>query len=165
MNYKDYFKKLEGSPDYREAERKYKLILDLADEILRLRIEKGWSQAELAERAGTKQANISRLESGLSNPSVNFLLKVAKALDANLSIHVSKPPRQKIHEGFVEQGKIILKPGAKLPETAHVYVILEEGVISVSLDRKKSSQIPSPRLAVNEQAAKFELTVTDEKKK
>jgi transcriptional regulator with XRE-family HTH domain len=87
MNYKDYFKKLEGNSEYQEVEQKFKLILDLADDILRLRMEKGWSQAELAELAGTKQANISRLESGLSNPSVNFLQKVAKALGTNIFIN------------------------------------------------------------------------------
>lgn len=97
MNYKDYFKKLEESSEYQKVEQEFKVILDLADEILRLRLERGWSQAELAEHAGTKQANISRLESGLSNPSVNFLRKVAKALDANLSIHFEKIPVKKIY--------------------------------------------------------------------
>lgn len=86
MNASDYFKKLEGNPEYLEAERKHKLILDIADEVLRLRIERGWSQAELAERSGTKQANISRLENGMLNPSVNFLEKIAKALGADVSI-------------------------------------------------------------------------------
>ncbi len=86
MNYKEYFKKLEENAEYQKADQELKHILDLADDILRLRMEKGWSQAELAERAGTKQANISRLESGLSNPSINFLQKVAKALDTSIFI-------------------------------------------------------------------------------
>ncbi len=90
MNYKDYFKKLEEDSAYQEAESEFKVILDLADDILRLRMEKGWSQSELAERAGTKQANISRLESGLSNPSINFLQKLAKALDTNISLKFEK---------------------------------------------------------------------------
>lgn len=97
MNYKDYFKKLEENPEYQEAEHKYKLILDLADEILRLRMEKGWSQAELAKRTETKQANISRLESGLSNPSVNFLQKLAKAFDTNISIRFENVSAQEIY--------------------------------------------------------------------
>lgn len=87
MNYKDYFKNLEGDAEYQEVEQELKTLLDLADDILRLRMEKGWSQAELAKRAGTKQANISRLESGLSNPSAKFLQKVAKALNTSVSIH------------------------------------------------------------------------------
>lgn len=87
MNYKEYFKKIGDDPDYLKAKEELGPILDIADDVLRLRIEKGWSQAELAERAGTKQANISRLESGLSNPSIGFLKKVAKALDRSITIN------------------------------------------------------------------------------
>ncbi|MBI4732192.1 MAG: helix-turn-helix transcriptional regulator [Chloroflexi bacterium] len=90
MNYRDYFRTLEGDKEYQEAEQELKTLLDLADDILRLRMEKGWSQTELAKRAGTKQANISRLESGLSNPSVNFLQKVSKALSTRISFHFEK---------------------------------------------------------------------------
>lgn len=97
MNYKDYFKKLEDDPEYQEIEQELRVILDLADDILRLRMEKGWSQAELAERAGTKQANISRLESGLSNPSINFLQKIAKALDTSISVKFEKNSVQEIY--------------------------------------------------------------------
>ncbi len=165
MSYRDYFKKLESDPEYRETEQKYKLILDLADEILRLRMEKGWSQAELARRAETKQANISRLENGMLNPSVNFLQKVAKALDADLSVRVSNLPGQKMYEGFIEKGKVVLKTGTKLPENALVHVIVQEDAFHVKLDRKKPVQILSPHLAVREQAAEFKLTVTKEKGK
>jgi transcriptional regulator with XRE-family HTH domain len=91
MNYKEYFKKFENDPEYIKAQEDYRLLLDIANEILRLRIDKDWSQSELAKRAGTKQANISRLESGLSNPSINFLQKVAKALDAEISIRFQEP--------------------------------------------------------------------------
>ncbi|HLA88175.1 MAG TPA: helix-turn-helix domain-containing protein [Anaerolineales bacterium] len=164
MNSNDYFKKFEKDPEYQEAEQKYKLILDLADEILRLRMEKGWSQAELAKRAETKQANISRLENGMLNPSVNFLQKVAKALDTDLSIHVANKPSEEIYEGIVEHGKICLKAGTKLPEDVKVYVVVTNE-FNVKLNRKKPAQILSPRLAVREQAADFKLTVTEEKPK
>jgi transcriptional regulator with XRE-family HTH domain len=100
MNYKEYFKKLEENAEYQKTDQELKHILDLADDILRLRMEKGWSQAELAERAGTKQANISRLESGLSNPSINFLQKVAKALDAEISIRFQEPLFFAINNSF-----------------------------------------------------------------
>ena len=80
MDYKEYFRKLENDTKYQETEQNFKLILDLADEILRLRMEKGWSQTELARRAETKQANISRLESGLSNPSVKFFAESSEGL-------------------------------------------------------------------------------------
>src|SRR5574341_233067 len=106
MNYKNYFNKFENDPDYKEAKDKFGLILNVGDEILRLRIEKGWSQAELAERAGTKQANVSRLESGLSNPSVGFLQKIAKALDTDLSIHFEKISAHEIYVGTDAENKI-----------------------------------------------------------
>lgn len=165
MNYKEYFKKFKNDPEYLEAKEKYGLILDIADEILRLRIEKGWSQAELARRAETKQANISRLESGLLNPSVNFLQKVAKALDADISLHIAKTPSQTIYAGVVEHGRICLKAGLKLPENAKVYVVVRDEVINVKFNRKKPVQMLSPRLTVREQAADFKLTVTEEKPK
>ena len=86
MNYKDYFKKLEDDVEYKETKEELGLLLEIADEILRLRIKKGWSQSELAQHAGTKQANISRFESGLSNPSIKVLQKLAAALDAQVVI-------------------------------------------------------------------------------
>lgn len=164
MNSNDYFKKLEKDSEYRKAEEKHKLILDLADEILRLRMAKGWSQGELARRAETKQANISRLESGLLNPSVSFLQKIAVALNADLSLHIANKPGEEIYEGFVEDGKVCLKSSIKLPEDVKVYVVVTNE-FNIKLNRKKPVQMLSPRLAVREQAADFKLTVTEEKPK
>lgn len=83
-----YREKLQHDPDYLAAEEELRPLLDLADAVIALRLARGWSQAELAERAGTKQANISRLESGLANPSVKFLHKLASALGATLTIQL-----------------------------------------------------------------------------
>lgn len=44
------------------------------------------TQKDLAERAGMKQSNISRFESGNYNPSVEFLQKMAHALGKELVI-------------------------------------------------------------------------------
>ena len=44
------------------------------------------TQAELARRVGTQKSNISRLESGNYNPSLDFLVKVARSLGKNVSI-------------------------------------------------------------------------------
>ncbi|MFA6917952.1 MAG: helix-turn-helix transcriptional regulator [Candidatus Gracilibacteria bacterium] len=61
----------------------------IADIIIGKRLEKGLSQAELANKIGTKQSAISRLESGDYNPSVKLLEKVAKALGLKLSVSFS----------------------------------------------------------------------------
>lgn len=49
----------------------------------------GVTQKVLAERVGTKQSVISRLESGRANPTVGFLQKLAQALDTRLEIRFS----------------------------------------------------------------------------
>jgi len=48
--------------------------------IARLRLEKGWSQAELAKRASTSQPYIARLELGNVDPQVSTVIKIARAL-------------------------------------------------------------------------------------
>lgn len=58
--------------------------------LIKRRLEKGFTQKELARRVGTKQSAIARLESGNYNPSLYFLKKVTRALDAQLRITVSK---------------------------------------------------------------------------
>jgi DNA-binding XRE family transcriptional regulator len=57
-----------------------------AFELERARSKKRISQSELARRAGVYQADISRIECAKANPSLNTLLKIAKALDADLSL-------------------------------------------------------------------------------
>ncbi len=88
MKLSEYREQLLHDPDYMTAEEELRPLLDLADMVLAQRLARGWSQADLAERVGTKQANISRLESGLANPSVKFLQKLATALGETLTIQV-----------------------------------------------------------------------------
>ena len=47
----------------------------------------GLTQKQLAEKMGTAQANISRFENGNSNPSLEFLQKMAACMGKTL--HVS----------------------------------------------------------------------------
>ncbi len=63
------------------------------------------------------------------------------------------------YEGVVEKGKIRLKAGVKLPENAKVYVIVPD----LKTDKKKVVQMLTPRLAHREDAARFKMTVTEEK--
>ena len=54
--------------------------------IIEARRNNGITQKSLAQRIGTKQSVISRLESGRANPSVAFLKKLAQALNSHLEI-------------------------------------------------------------------------------
>ncbi len=60
--------------------------LEPAFQIARLRIERGLTQAQLAELVGTKQPSIARLERGTSEPSLAFLRKLAAALGMRVEI-------------------------------------------------------------------------------
>jgi len=87
MTYKEY-KKAALAKDA-ELRKEYEALApqyNIIDAVIAARIEKQMTQAELAERADTKQSNISRFESGNYNPSVEFLQKIAGALDKQLEI-------------------------------------------------------------------------------
>ena len=59
---------------------------DIIAQLVEARLEKGVSQAELARRIGTQRSNLCRLESGLQNPSLDMILKIADALDKQVSL-------------------------------------------------------------------------------
>ena len=70
--------------EYELMEAEYKII----EEIIMARREKNLTQKGLAELIGTKQSNISRLESGNYNPSLDFLRKVATAMGKKLEVRI-----------------------------------------------------------------------------
>ena len=57
-------------------------------DVVRQLKEQHITQEVLAERAGTKKSNISRLESGRYNPSLDFLVKVAGCLGKTVEIQI-----------------------------------------------------------------------------
>lgn len=73
-------------PQRRRVSGKRGRAIRLAMEIRALRELRGLSQRELAERMGTTQSAIARLEGGNVSPSLATLDKVAAALDAELSV-------------------------------------------------------------------------------
>lgn len=103
MKHEDFLKELRENPEYVEVEEELKPILDIANDVLRLRLEKGWSQSELARRTGTRQANISKLENGLGNPTLAFLRKVARALETDLNVRIGAEQRPEPTRVIVRQ--------------------------------------------------------------
>jgi len=88
---------------------------DLADEFallgefLRARAEAGLTQAEVAERAGTTQSAIARLESGVPkhSPSIVTLQKYARAVGCRVEIRLVKdenPPSKRTTRGVKPAG-------------------------------------------------------------
>ena len=62
---------------------------DVAVQMKQARKEQGITQEMLAEKVGTKKSNISRLESGRYNPSLDFLEKVAGGLGREIKVKVT----------------------------------------------------------------------------
>lgn len=58
-------------------------------QLISARIKNGMTQKEIAEKSGTKQSAIARFESGMSNPTLGFLQKIADAMGYKLTIHLS----------------------------------------------------------------------------
>ena len=85
MNHTDYFHKFESDTEYQKAKAALKLHFALGDAVLRARLQRNWTQSELARRVGTKQANISRIEAGLGTPTIKLVQKIIKVLDLEIS--------------------------------------------------------------------------------
>ena len=90
MKLNEYRHQLEESKEYTNAKRDLILHFALADAVLKARTKKGWSQKELAKAIGTKQANISRVESGLANPTLEFINRLTKVLDFDINFSCDK---------------------------------------------------------------------------
>lgn len=88
-SYTQFRAKLLNDKEIRKAYEALGPEFELVQMIIEKRIKKGLTQAALARKIGTKQSAIARLESGMSNPTVAFLEKVANALGAKLVIAIS----------------------------------------------------------------------------
>lgn len=58
---------------------------DFINHIAKIRVEKGMTQNELAEKVELHQSAIARFESGDSNPALKTILKIVGALDQKLT--------------------------------------------------------------------------------
>jgi DNA-binding XRE family transcriptional regulator len=57
--------------------------------VIAARIQQGFTQAELVARVGTSQANISKLEHGGLNPSLEMAQRIADGLGKKLTVSLS----------------------------------------------------------------------------
>jgi len=59
---------------------------EFAKTIIEKRLQKGLTQEQLAKKIGTKQSAIARLESGHFNPTLDFIGRLAKALNTKVCV-------------------------------------------------------------------------------
>ncbi len=68
------------------SEKGLKSRQEVVRELKRIRLQKEMTQQELAELMGTQKSNISRLESGRYNPSLDFLIRIFECLGKTVSL-------------------------------------------------------------------------------
>lgn len=72
-----------------EFKKEYEAIqpeMDVIRAIVDARTSQNLTQKELSERTGINQADISKLENGTRNPSINLLKRLAKGMGMTLKI-------------------------------------------------------------------------------
>src|SRR5208282_5282059 len=82
----DCLKRKLQNPEFRAAYDAEDKRIELVLQIIKLRQERGMTQAELAKAIGTRQANVSRLERFDANLTLGTLGKVVRALGASVRI-------------------------------------------------------------------------------
>ena len=79
--------------DFRKEYEAIQPEMDVIRAIAEARTSQNLTQKELAERTGINQADISKLENGTRNPSVNLLKRLADGMGMMLKIEFV--PKQK----------------------------------------------------------------------
>lgn len=82
------------NPEVAKAYEEIQPEMDVIRAIVNARTLRNLTQKELAERTGINQADISKLENGTRNPSINLLKRLAEGMDMMLKIEFI--PKHKI---------------------------------------------------------------------
>lgn len=82
------------NPEFAKEYEDIRPEMDVIRAIVNARTARNLTQKQLAERTGIDQADISKLENGTRNPSVNLLKRLADGMDMILKIEFI--PKQKL---------------------------------------------------------------------
>lgn len=69
----------------------------LGDAVRRLRLERGWTQKELAHHAGFDRKSINRVENAAYSPTVDRIVMLARALDVSAADLLDDRARTRKH--------------------------------------------------------------------
>ena len=84
--WKEHKQELLKNPKFKAAYNELEPEYRLANELIRTRLGKKMTQAEVAEKAGVSRVVVARLESGTTNPTVETVNRVAGALGKELKL-------------------------------------------------------------------------------
>lgn len=86
ITFRDSLNQRLGNEKFRKEYEDIQPEMDIIRAIVKARKEQQITQAELSARTGINQGDISRLERGTRNPSLNMLKKLANGLGMQLKI-------------------------------------------------------------------------------
>jgi predicted transcriptional regulator len=86
MNYREYLKEQMKEENFEKEWNERAAELNVMRLIASARCEQNLTQKQLAELAGIKQSNISRVENGRTSPSLSTLQSIAKGLGKTLKV-------------------------------------------------------------------------------
>ncbi len=81
-----YFQEQMNDPEFRRHYETQQPEFDIIRALVDARASRNMKQKELAEKVGMSQADISKIENGTRNPSLNMLKKLADGMDMNLRL-------------------------------------------------------------------------------
>jgi len=95
LTHKQLRAKALGNADVKAEFDKLSVEYALLDEFLKARAAQGLTQAQVAEKIGTTQSAVARMESGSGkhSPSLATLSKYAEALDCRLEVRLVRNAR------------------------------------------------------------------------
>ena len=92
--FEEYKKQQMKDPEFVKEYEASQPEMDVIRAIVNARTSQNLTQSELAKRTGINQADISKMENGTRNPSINLLKRLAEGMGMNLKIEFV--PKQKI---------------------------------------------------------------------
>lgn len=82
----DFMEEQLRDPAFKEEYDKIQPELNVIRALVDARISRNMTQKQLAEKTGIDQADISKLENGTRNPSLNLLKRLAEGMDMTLKL-------------------------------------------------------------------------------
>lgn len=82
----DFKEKQMQNPEFEKEYVKIQPEMNIIRAIVNARVSQNLTQKELAERTGIDQADISKMENGTRNPSINLLKRLTEGMDMTLKI-------------------------------------------------------------------------------
>ena len=89
--YEEYKRKALKKPDVKREYDALEPEYDIIQAMIDARKDQNLTQKELSDRTGITQADISRIEKGTRNPSLEMLKRLAKGLGMQLKVEFIKP--------------------------------------------------------------------------